>query len=66
MPCLRLKNICLLKNGVYKEQVNTREVLIRRIRNTAAKKERHEAIRRATSALCGRSKKCLKVNDGIF
>jgi hypothetical protein len=35
MPCLRLKSIGLLKNEV---QVNIREALIRRIRNTAAKK----------------------------
>jgi hypothetical protein len=29
---------CWLKNEVYKVQVNTREALIRRIKNTAAKK----------------------------
>jgi hypothetical protein len=62
MPCLRLKSIGLLKNEV---QVNIREALIRRIRNTAAKKSIKQLVE-ATSAVRRRSRKCLEVNGGIF
>jgi hypothetical protein len=42
MSCLRVKNTWLVENSsvsTYKVQVNTRDALIRRIRNTAAKKK---------------------------
>lgn len=55
------------KNDVYKVKVDTRDALIRRIRNAALNiKERHESIRRATRAIRKRSRKCLEVNGGIF
>lgn len=70
-PDLTALDYCLwgwFKNEVYKVKVDTRDALIRRIRNTAAnfKEERHEAIRRATGHLRRRTRKCLEVNGGIF
>lgn len=69
-PDLTPLDYCLwgwFKNEVYKVKVDTRDALIRRIRNAAVLiQERHESLRKATGALCRRSRMCLEVNGGIF
>jgi hypothetical protein len=57
-----------MKRKVYKEKVNTREVLVARIMNNAAliKQERQDDLRRVTRTTAKRVEKCIKVDGGIF
>ena len=57
-----------MKSEVYKEKVNTRDVLVARIMNSAAliKQERQDDLRRATLTIAKRGKKCIEVDGGIF
>jgi len=57
-----------MKIEVYKEKVNTRDVFVARIMNSAAliKQERQDDLRRATCTVAKRDVKCIEVNDGIF
>ena len=53
---------------VYKEKVNTRDEVIARILNSAAraKQEREDDLRRATRSIAKRVEKCIQVDGGIF
>ena len=57
-----------MKSEVYKEKVNTRDVLVARIMNSAAviKQERQDDLRRATRTVAKRVEKCIEVDGGIF
>jgi len=57
-----------MKSKVYKEKLNTRDVLVARITNSAAliKKERQDDLRTATRTVAKRVEKCIEVDGGIF
>ena len=57
-----------MKSIVYKEKVNTRDVLVARITNSAAliKEERQDDLRTATRTVAKRVEKCIEVDGGIF
>jgi hypothetical protein len=57
-----------MKSEVYKEKVNTRDELVTRIMNSAAriKQERQDDLRRATLTVARRVQKCIEVDGGIF
>jgi len=57
-----------MKSKVYKEKVNTRDVLVARITNSAAliKEERQDDLRTATRTVAKRVEKCIEVDGGIF
>jgi len=57
-----------MKSEVYKGKVNTRDVLVARIMNSAAliKQERQEHLRRATRTVAKRVEMCIEVDGGIF
>jgi hypothetical protein len=58
----------LIKNEVYKEEVNTREELVTRIMNSAAliNHERQGELRRATRTVAKRVENCIECDGGIF
>jgi hypothetical protein len=56
-----------MKSEVYEIKVNTRDELLARILDTAARiKERHDQLRRTTRDLRKRAEKCIEVEGGIF
>jgi len=57
-----------MKSEVYTEKVNTRDELVARIMNNAArmKQERQDDLRRATRTIAKRVEKCIEVDGGIF
>jgi len=57
-----------MKIEVCKERVNTRDVLVARIMNSAAliKQEPQDDLRRATRIVAKRIEKCFEVDGGIF
>ena len=57
-----------MKSEVYIEKVNTRDVLVARIMNSAAliKQERQDDLRRATRTVAKGGEKCVEVDGGIF
>ena len=57
-----------MKSKVYKEKLNTRDVLVARITNSAAlmKQERKDDLKRATRTVAKRVQKCIEVYGGIF
>ena len=57
-----------MKSEVYTEKVNTRDELVARIMNNAArmKQERQDDHRRATRTIAKRVEKCIEVGGGIF
>ena len=57
-----------MKSKVYKEKLNTRDVLVSRTVNSAAliKKERQDDLRTAARTVAKRVEKCTEVDGGIF
>jgi hypothetical protein len=57
-----------MKSKVYKEKVNTGDVLVARIMNSAAliKQERQNDLRNATRTIAERVAKYIEVDGGIF
>jgi len=57
-----------IKREFYREKVDTGDVLVVRIMNSAAliKQERQDDLRRATYTIAKRVEKCIEVDDGIF
>ena len=57
-----------MTSEVYKEKVNTTDVLVARIVNIAAliKQERQDDLRTATRTVAKRVEKCVEVDGGIF
>lgn len=69
-PDLTPLDFCLwgwLKSEVYKLKVDNRDALILRIMNAAAHiREQQDELRKATSSLRKRARKCLEVHGDIF
>jgi hypothetical protein len=56
-----------MKSEVYKEKVNTRDELVARIMNSAARvKQECRDLRRSTCIIAKRVEKCIEVDGGIF
>jgi hypothetical protein len=56
-----------MKGEVYKRKVNTRNELLARILDAAARiKRREDQLRKKTHDLRTRVAKCIEVDDGIF
>jgi hypothetical protein len=56
-----------MKSQVYEMKLNTRDKLLARIFDAAARiKERHDQLRRTTRDFCKRAAKCIEVEGGIF
>jgi hypothetical protein len=58
-----------VKSEIYKEKVNTKDILVARImKNSAAvlKQEHQDDLRRATRTVVKRDEKCIEVYGGIF
>jgi hypothetical protein len=57
-----------MKSEVRKEKVNTREELVSRVMNSAArlKQERQDDLGRATRTIVKTVEKCIEVDSGIF
>jgi hypothetical protein len=58
-----------MESEVYKEEVNTRDELVSRVRNSAAaliKQERQDDLRIATRTIAKRVEKCIEFYGGIF
>jgi hypothetical protein len=57
-----------MKSEVYKEKVNTRDELVARIMNSAARiqQESQDDLRRATRTTANRVERCIEIDGGIF